>query len=245
MTTYKNLLYVTPELQTFGRRRARKPTNRQQMLVRNVLPRCQVNTLGPNSSEIKAAFDDENTQVWLEIGFGGGEHLIWQAIKNPQVEIIGCDPFIDGTIKVLDFIEGHNNKNIRLYNDDVRQLLRFFPQQYLSRVFVLFPDPWPKKKHNKRRLLNIATLKLISSAMRPGAELRIATDVNDYARAILIAIRDVKCLFWTAIRSDDWRMRPSDWPETRYERKAKKAGRNCYYFSFVKSPALQRANWSK
>ena len=223
------------ELRSFGRLKARKFTHRQELLVNRVLPTWHVEITQLKSSGFINAIGGRNTEVWLEIGFGGGEHLIWQASQNPQIRFIGCDPFLNGVVKILDFIECHDRDNIRLHCGDARLILRHIPPQSLSRIFVLFPDPWPKRKHNKRRLLNTTTLKLIANSMRPGAELRVATDISDYARTILIAAHEVRELLWTTFRPEDWRTRPVDWPETRYERKAINAGRICYYFCFKKN----------
>ena len=223
------------EIRSFGRRRTRKATARQQNLLDFVMPRYMLDVSAPLRSLPTSLFEADVTAIWLEIGFGGGEHLIWQAAKNPHIGFIGCEPFIDGTIKVLDAIEAQGLTNILLYNDDARHVMRWLPQESVSRVFVLFPDPWPKKRHNKRRLVNPATLNLIAKVMHCGAELRAATDIEDYAKAMLLAFQKVECLAWTAQRAADWRIRPPDWPETRYERKALIAGRRCYYFRFKKT----------
>lgn len=184
--------------------------------------------------------------TWLEIGFGGGEHLVWQAQHNPHVMIIGCEPFIDGLVKVLaaidDAMAGEDAAdchqgclgNVRLFADDVRPLLRALPEMSLERAFILFPDPWPKRRHVKRRLVNAELLSALARAMRPGAELRIGTDIADYARTILLALDGVPELRWIADHPDDWRERPADWPQTRYEDKAVREGRRSCYFRIVK-----------
>ena len=125
--------------------------------------------------------------MWLEIGFGGGEHLIWQAKANAQVGLIGCEPFRDGIVKALGAIEAEKIGNVRLHAEDARPVLRWLPKASIGRTFILFPDPWPKKRHHKRRLVSEATLAQLARVMRPGAELRIATDIGDYARWILEA----------------------------------------------------------
>lgn len=173
-------------------------------------------------------------QVWLEIGFGGGEHLLWQAAHNPGATLIGCEPFEDGVVKVLAAIDEEMRENIRLHMGDARDVLRWLPDAAIDRAFILFPDPWPKKKHRKRRLVNAATLALLARVMKPGAELRIATDIGDYARTMLEAFRAVPQFQWLAESPADWRVRPSDWPETRYEQKAAREGRQRYYFRWVR-----------
>ena len=173
-------------------------------------------------------------QVWLEIGFGGGEHLLWQASRNPLVAFVGCEPFEDGVVKVLTRIDEEKLGNIRLHMGDAREVLRWLPAASIDRAFILFPDPWPKKKHRKRRLVNAATLTALARIMKSGAELRIGTDIGDYARTMLQAFREVPEFSWQAEGPSDWRLRPADWPETRYEQKAAREGRVRYYFRFVR-----------
>ena len=221
-----------PDLRSFGRRRTRQLTSRQRQLLDVVLPAVRLDLTRDAPSDIATLFDLQTNEVWLEIGFGGGEHLLWQARQNPAIGIIGCEPFIDGTVKVLDAIEGDPLKNIRLYDEDARDVARWLPGQCLSRVFILFPDPWPKKRHNKRRLVTAALLAELARLMPSGAELRIGTDIGDYARGIMHAVRQVSEFRWTAGAAADWRCRPDDWPQTRYEEKAIAAGRPRYYFCF-------------
>jgi len=173
--------------------------------------------------------------VWLEIGFGGAEHLMWQAGQNPTVGLIGCEVFEDGVVKALANIEERGLNNVRLAVEDARNVLRWLPESSLARVFVLFPDPWPKKRHSKRRLVAGHLLRLLLRAMAPGAELRISTDIGDYARTILLAAREFPGLAWQASGPENWRVRTSDWPPTRYEGKALAEGRRCYFFRFCKT----------
>ena len=238
------------ELRSFGRRRGRKPSDRQVALMRDCLPRVAVDMSAPCGSLDAfargvggaAARDQESEsqgakQKFLEIGFGGGEHLVWQAQHNPGATLIGCEPFEDGVIKVLAKIEDEGLQNIRLHMGDARDVLRWLPPAYISRAFILFPDPWPKRKHRKRRLVNTGTLALLARVMKPGAELRIGTDIGDYARTIMQAFAAQSAFEWQADSPADWRIRPADWPETRYEQKAEREGRVRYYFRFVRSPS--------
>lgn len=255
----------TRDLRSYGRRRGRKPSERQARLLRELLPRLAVDLSAPCGLPAKAGIDEGEShgakqgspsglpliapasggrlpggespdaiETWLEIGFGGGEHLLWQARANPGVGLIGCEPFEDGVVKVLSAIEDEALRNVRIHMDDARDLLRALPPGALSRAFILFPDPWPKRKHQKRRLVSAATLNLLAQAMKPDAELRIATDIGDYARSALEAIYEEGSFAWRARRPCDWRARPCDWPETRYEAKAASAGRKRYYFSFFR-----------
>lgn len=181
---------------------------------------------------ISEVFAPAAGKVWLEIGFGGGEHLIWQATRNPDVGLIGCEPFEDGVVKVLSAVDTEGLANVRIHADDGRPLLRLLPEAGVDRAFVLFPDPWPKKRHRKRRLVSSETVAALARILRAGGELRIATDIGEYACAILRAVLGHGGFGWTATGPDDWRSRPRDWPPTRYEAKALREGRRCYYFCF-------------
>jgi tRNA (guanine-N7-)-methyltransferase len=175
------------------------------------------------------------SEVWLEIGFGGAEHLIWQAQRHPEVGFIGAEPFVNGVAKLLDAVEAKGLGNVRVWDDDARALLAWLPDASVSRVFVLFPDPWPKLRHRKRRIVSSAFGREIARILRPAGELRLATDIGDYAAQMLIEIGSVDGLTWTAERAADWRLRPSDWPQTRYEAKAGREGRRSAYLRFRRS----------
>jgi len=240
------------DLRSFGRRKGRKLGAAQQGLLDELLPKLRLDPAeagsageaGEGCQDVQAlarlfnrdlppsSSRQKPQPVWLEIGFGGGEHLVWQASNNPHVNFIGCEPFVDGVVKVLRAVESRKLSNIRLYDDDARALLRRLPAASIDRGFLLFPDPWPKKRQQKRRLVSTATLDLLGRVMTPGAELRIATDIADYARAILLAVMTHPEFEWLVTGPDDWRKRPADWPQTRYEQKARRAGRRCSYFSF-------------
>lgn len=220
------------DLRSYGRRRARTPSARQQALWREVLPRVAVPTDAPDLADLSALFRPRVREVWLEIGFGGGEHLVWQAKQNPEVGFIGCEPFEDGVVKLLSAIDQEGLTNVRVLAGDARPLLRLLPAAAIGRVFILFPDPWPKKRHHKRRLISSATLDEIARILRPGGELRMATDAPEYASAILYAALHNNALRWAAQGPQDWRCRLPDWPQTRYEAKAVAAGRRCYFLRF-------------
>ncbi len=221
------------ELRSFGRRRGRALSQRQARLWHELLPRLAITAaeLGP----LERLFAAPVRSVWLEIGFGGGEHLLWQAEHHPEAGIIGCEPFQAGIIKVLSALQNRDGGNLRLHADDARALLRRLPDACLARVFVLFPDPWPKRRHWKRRLLSEAMLQELARLMQPGAELRVATDIAPYAEWILLAVRRQGSFRWTARSAADWRERGSDWPATRYELKAIEAGRRCCYLRLLRA----------
>lgn len=225
------------DLRSFGRRHGRTLSPRQQHLLSTQLPRFGLDLNAPPPDALTDLFAVPVDEIWLEIGFGGAEHMLWQAGRHPEVGIIGCEPYQDGIVKALSAIETKGVRNIRLWPDDARPLLDWLPPRSISRAFVLFPDPWPKKRHAKRRLLSAATVALIAERMAPRAELRIATDIADYVRTALIAVAGTPQLVWTARDPGDWRERPDDWPPTRYEAKALREGRRCYFFRLCKAAA--------
>ncbi|HXF55396.1 MAG TPA: tRNA (guanine(46)-N(7))-methyltransferase TrmB [Hyphomicrobiaceae bacterium] len=218
-----------PALRTYGRRRGRRLSARQQGLLAHELAKFAIDLSAPPAAPA-GLFGRDVADVWLEIGFGDGSHLLWQAERNPDIGIIGCEPFIDGVVKVLSVLEGGRLSNVRLHAGDARELLAWLPAGSIGRLFVLFPDPWPKRRHGKRRLLGPATLRVIARAMRPGAELHVATDSGDYARAVLLAAAGEPHLAWLAAGPQDWR--GWSWPPTKYQRKALAAGRRCYFLTF-------------
>jgi len=217
---------------SFGRRKGHKLSPRQEHLVATMLPRLQPDLSRPPPEPLTSLFNTPAEGVWLEIGFGAGEHLLWQARNNLRAGLIGCEPYINGVAKVLAAVEEEALPNIAVYPDDALALLDWLPPAALDRAFILFPDPWPKRRHRRRRFLRAENIAALARVMRPGAELRFATDIGDYARTALIAFRREGSFHWTAQRPSDWRSRPDDWPQTRYEGKALAAGRRCYYFRF-------------
>ena len=223
------------DLRSYGRRRGRKPSARQADLLDHELPRVALALSDPAPLRLGELFAAPVDDVWLEIGFGGAEHLLWQARANPRAGLIGCEPFEDGVVKALAGIEHERLGNVRLHADDARPLLRWLPAASIGRAFILFPDPWPKKRHHKRRLVSAATLADLARVLRPGAELRIATDSGEYAAWILLEVGRQPSLRWAAAGPSDWRIRGPDWPPTRYEQKALAAGRRCAYFRFLRA----------
>jgi tRNA (guanine-N7-)-methyltransferase len=217
-------------LRSYGRRRGRAASTRQAALLAELLPRVAVCLKAAPPPRLADLFALQVSDVWLEVGFGGGEHLLWQARRNPWVGILGCEPYRDGIIKALAAIEADRLGNVRLFPDDARPLLAWLPPASIGRAFILFPDPWPKKRHHKRRLIGAATLRLLARVLRPGAELRVATDVADYATAIADTVAG-QGEFVGARRPMEAFSRPPDWPQTRYELKARGAGRACHFFA--------------
>lgn len=227
-------------LRSFGRRRGRKLSPRQDTLMRDLLPKLCLDLQKPPPDDATHLFSPPVDRVWLEIGFGGAEHLLWQAKTHarPQHDqatgLIGAEPFEEGVVKALHGVETLGLSNVRLHPDDARPLLDWLPPGSLDRAFVLFPDPWPKKRHAKRRLVSPALLTALARVIRPGGELRLATDIAPYALEMLLAIRREGSFRWIATCAADWRERPADWPETRYEQKAGREGRTANYFRFTR-----------
>jgi len=195
----------------YGRRRGKKLRAGQASLLETLLPRLEI--------RLPALELPRDRDIWLEVGFGAGEHLVWQAEQHPDVTLIGCEAYVNGVAKCLGLIERSGVKNVRLFIDDARLLMAALPDRSLSRAFVLFPDPWPKTRHHKRRFVQRDTLDTLERLMQPGAELRLATDDPSYLPWMLEHACTHRAFEWLAERPTDWRGRPADWPQTRYEQK--------------------------
>jgi tRNA (guanine-N7-)-methyltransferase len=205
-----------------GRRRGKKLRAGQQSLLDTLLPRLSLALPAqPARLDLAAAFDGALPPggVWLEIGFGAGEHLVWQAEAHPQVGLIGCEPYVNGIVRCLSHIQRSGVGNVRLFADDARLLMAALPARSLSRVFVLFPDPWPKSRHHKRRFVQRETMDRLGEIMAAGAELRLATDDPSYLRWMVEHACTHPAFDWCAEGPHSWRTRPADWPATRYEKK--------------------------
>lgn len=223
-----------------GRRRGRPLRQHRRHLLETLLPRLEIVTPGEATAKpcltARRLFDGAVEDCWLEIGFGAGEHLAEQARAHPDIGFIGCEPYVNGVASLLSHIEKNALSNIRVLADDARLILGHLPDAGIGRAFLLFPDPWPKKRHAKRRFLCSDTLDGLARVLKPGAQLRLATDSPDYVRAALEIIARRSDFEWRARGPGDWRQRPDDWPATRYEAKALAAGRKCYYLTFRRSP---------
>jgi tRNA (guanine-N7-)-methyltransferase len=219
----------------YGRRKGHPLTALQAERLARLLPQLRPDFGTPAPRPLAGLFGSGISEVWLEIGFGGGEHLAWQAERNPKIGIIGAEPFVNGVAHLATSIEQHRLANVRVHDGEVQELLAWLPVASIARAFILFPDPWPKRRHHKRRLVSVATLQSLARVMGPGAELRIATDIGDYMRTTLQAVLAEGNFVWPALSPADWRQRPADWPATRYEAKALAAGRRCAYFRFQRA----------
>jgi tRNA (guanine-N7-)-methyltransferase len=216
----------------FGRRKGHKLRPQQAALFDTLLPRLALDLERPAPSDLATLFPHPVDGVRIEIGFGGGEHLIAQAEQNPSTGFIGVEPFVNGMAKALAAIEARGLTNIRLHFGDAIFLLAWLPDDALARVDLLYPDPWPKRRHWKRRFVQDATLAETARVLRAGGEFRFATDIADYAAWTLQHGLRASGLEWTAARADDWRLPWPGFTSTRYEAKAKRAGRMPCYLIF-------------
>ena len=205
-------------LRSFGRIKSRALKPRQAALFDTLLP--TVALPDPRAGPIDPrALMPGAAEVWLEIGFGGGEHLAAQAARHPDALMIGCEPFLNGVGSALRHIDEGGLTNVRLHADDARDVMTALPDASLDRVMILFPDPWHKARHNKRRLVQDAFAVEIVRLLKPGGRLRFVTDWKDYADWALERFERTPGLAWLADEADDWRTAPDDHVITRYEEK--------------------------
>jgi tRNA (guanine-N7-)-methyltransferase len=223
-----------------GRRRGRRLRTGRQRLYEALLPRLAIGLADAGPLDPAALFVNPPAAVWLEIGFGAGEHLAEQAERHPGVGFIGCEVFENGVARLIDEIARRGLANIRIFTDDARLLLDRLPPASIGRAFALFPDPWPKERHHKRRLIARPTLDRLAAIMPPGAELRLATDDPGYLAWMLEHLTAHPDFRWLAKRPADWRARPDDWPPTRYEERARAAGRSPAFLRFVRRQDVRR-----
>jgi len=224
--------------QSFGRRHGRPLRPSARAAIDAVLPRISIDLPPPGTHlDVDAIFGAADAAaprppLWLEIGFGAGEHLAWQAAHNPGVRLIGAEVFLQGVARLVRKVDEHGLNNLRIFRGDARELLAALPAGTLDRVFILFPDPWPKTRHHKRRIIQRETLDRLAVLMPAGAELRLATDDPGYRAWMLERLNAHPAFEWLARGPADWRRRPDDWPPTRYEAKALAQGRAPVYLRF-------------
>ncbi len=215
----------------FGRRKGHKLRPRQAALFETLLPRLALDLAANPPAALRALFDGVD-DVRLEIGFGGGEHMVAEAINHPRTGFIGSEPFVNGMAKALALIEEHGFKNIRLHHGDAAELLAWLPESALARVDLIYPDPWPKRRHWKRRFIQHHSVGEIARVLRRGGEFRFVTDIADYAAWTLRHLNRASDFTWTAERADDWRKPWPGFSGTRYEAKAKRFDRIPCYLIF-------------
>lgn len=217
--------------QLYGRRQSKPLKKRQEALMTSLLPRLAVPDPSKAPVDLRALFPDKN-EFELEIGFGGGEHLAAMAAARPKAGFIGAESFVNGVGKLLVHIDDAKLDNVRIHFGDARPLMEALPDGALAALYVLFPDPWPKKRHFKRRIVSPWLFAEAARLMKSGGRLRVASDIEDYVRWTLQHAQDAPAFEWTAERASDWKERPADWPATRYEKKALAAGRAPAYLEF-------------
>jgi len=218
--------------QFYGRRKGRPLRKGRQFLFDELLPRITVPLEAGVTFDPATLFVPAKRAVWLEIGFGGGEHLAHQAAANPDIGFLGCEVFEAGIATGLSHIAERKLENVRLHPEDARVLLAALEPQSLERVFLLFPDPWPKRRNAKRRFVNRGNLDRLAELIAPGGELRIASDDPTYIEWTLSHVPVHPEFQWTAQSPVDWQERYADAIETRYEKKAREAGRVPHFFRF-------------
>jgi tRNA (guanine-N7-)-methyltransferase len=216
----------------FGRRKGHKLRAHHSDLIEHLLPRLALDLSGPPPSDPAQLFDPPAREVRLEIGFGGGEHLIAEARAFPESGFIGCEPYVNGMAKIMAQIEAHNISNSRLFAGDAAELLAWLPQHSLRRIDLIHPDPWPKRRHWKRRFVQDATIANMANALKCGGEFRFVSDVSDYCAWTLAHLARSPDFIWTAERASDWRQPWEGYTMTRYGRKAEREGRVAAYLRF-------------
>ena len=216
----------------FGRRKGHPLKARQAEVFDTLLPALGLDLARPAPADLRTLFPVPVDTLRLEIGFGGAEHLIAQAQAHPNVGFIGTDAFINGVAKALVAIDAHKLSNVRLYFGDASELLGWLPAGALTRIDLLYPDPWPKRRHWKRRFIQDESLARLARILKNGGELRFATDIADYAAYALARVLRSEDFVWTAERADDWRKPWVGFSRTRYEAKAIREGRTPAYFIF-------------
>jgi len=218
----------------FGRRHGKTLRPLQAGAVELLLPRLKLDLSAPPPDRLETLFPVPVSDIRLEIGFGGGEHLHHRAGLNPSIGFIGVEPFVNGMAKLMAALSEEPRPNIRVYDDDATRLLDWLPAQSIGGIDLLYPDPWPKKKHWKRRFVSEVNLARFHRVMKPGAAFRFASDIDTYVNWTLLHIRAHGGFEWVAASPEDWRSPYPGWPGTRYEAKALREGRTPAYLTFRK-----------
>ncbi len=217
-----------------GRRRGKPMRAGRRAAFERRLPelRIELDGVAPGALDPSTLFAVPPAEVWLEIGAGNGEHLAWQAAAHPEHGLIAAEPYLAGVGRAIGHIDAGGLANICFFVDDARLLLDALAEGSIGRLFILFPDPWPKTRHHKRRIVAPSTLPAIARVLADGAELRLATDDMNYCRWMLALLCRAPAFEWLARGPADWRRRRADWPATRYEEKAIAQGRKPAYLRF-------------
>jgi tRNA (guanine-N7-)-methyltransferase len=216
----------------FGRRKGHKLRAHQADLVENLLPHLTLDIASEAPTDIGGLFDPGADDLRLEIGFGSGEHLAAEAQRFVETGFIGCEPYVNGMAKILAQIEAYNIGNIRLFAGDAAELLGWLPPRSLSRIDLIHPDPWPKRRHWKRRFVQDANVRAMARVLKPSGEFRFVSDIDEYCAWTLAHLVRAPDFRWMAERADDWRKPWDGYTMTRYGRKAEREGRVSNYLRF-------------
>jgi tRNA (guanine-N7-)-methyltransferase len=216
----------------FGRRKGHKLRAHQTDLIENLLPHLSLDIASEAPTDVSDLFDAGADELRLEIGFGGGEHLVAEAQSFANTGFIGCEPYVNGMAKILAQIEAHNIANIRLFAGDAAELLAWLPPRSLSRIDLIHPDPWPKRRHWKRRFVQDANVRAMARVLQLSGEFRFVSDIDDYCAWTLAHLMRSPGFHWMAERADDWRKPWDGYTMTRYGRKATREGRVTSYLRF-------------
>ncbi len=216
----------------FGRRKGKPLRDQQAARLENLMPVLAVDLSAPAPQDIKSLFPHPVSTVRLEIGFGGGEHLVHRASQAHDTGFIGVEPFVNSMAKLLSRVEELGLTNIRTHDDDATQLLDWLPDASIDQIDLLYPDPWPKRKHWKRRFVSQVNLERFHRVLKPGGLFCFASDIDTYIDWTLIHCRDHGGFDWTARNASDWTTPFAGWPGTRYEAKARREGRGSAYLTF-------------
>ena len=218
----------------FGRRKAKPLKPAQQVLVENLLPQLRIDLEQDAPSDLGSLFANNCRSFVLEIGFGAGEHFVQRASEPSDFGFIGCEPFVNGLAAGLSLIDEHDLHNVRLYDEDATGLLDWLPDGSIDVIYLLYPDPWPKKRHWKRRFVNKDNMTRFARILKSGGEFRFASDIDHYVNWTLGHFLESPEFSWKAKTAADWKNPWTGWQSTRYERKAIREGRKSAYLTFVK-----------
>lgn len=216
----------------FGRRRGKPLRDQQAARLENMMPALAVDMSTAAPSDLATLFEKPVSRIRLEIGFGGGEHLVHRAAEEPETGFIGVEPFVNSMAKLLAQVEETGLSNIRTHDDDATELLDWLPASSIDQIDLLYPDPWPKRKHWKRRFVSRVNLDRFHRVLKPGGLFCFASDIDTYIDWTLVHCRDHGGFEWTARNAADWNTPFANWPGTRYEAKARREGRSSAYLTF-------------
>ncbi len=219
----------------FGRRKGKPLRERQAEGLVSLLPQLKLDLAESVPDRLSELFPVAVEEIRLEIGFGGGEHLVHRAVECPQTGFVGVEPFVNSMAKLLRRIDDLDLKNIRVYDDDATQVLDWLPAGSIDRIDLLYPDPWPKRKHWKRRFVSQVNLDRFHRVLKPGGLFLFASDIDSYVNWTLLRCRDHGGFAWLANEAADWLTPFDGWPGTRYEAKARREGRSSAYLTFRKT----------